>query len=58
MISVLSFVEEHERIFGGCCPRWSSCSTRKVDRDEASEAWVDGYSAAEHAAHVKLGPRH
>jgi hypothetical protein len=57
---VVSYVEERERIFERWVSEVEQLVDRQLDRDQAFEAWANGYSAAEYAAEVsgdELGSR-
>jgi hypothetical protein len=56
----VSYVEERERIFERWVSEVEQLVDRQLDRDQAFEAWANGYSAAEYAAEVsgdELGSR-
>ena len=55
--AMLSFVEERDRIFERWLSEVERLVGRRLDRDQAFDAWTNGYSVAEHAAELKAPRR-
>ena len=54
---MLSFVEERDRIFERWLSEVERLVGRPLDRDQAFNAWANGYSVTEHAAELKAPRR-
>ena len=54
---MLSFVEERDRIFERWLSEVERLVGRRLDRDQAFDAWTNGYSVTEHVAELKASRR-
>ena len=55
--AMLSFVEERDRIFERWLSEVERLVGRRLDRDQAFDAWTNGYSVTEHVAELKASRR-